>query len=443
LNDRPSEPDIFESDKIPVKVCDPPTTKMSDPLFWNWAAVTPLTVEPPNAILRSKNHRRTKPSHRRNDMVFLPKKTNDPTNHDAVTAFHHPTAVVMDEVVVELEYQNDQRCESRTSSRIPPPTYNFVWQGDDADADDDDDEIDELTGLRLSLAGLSSRSRACCSWSQSSSKSSDDHRDELHSHLYSSVLETIRTTLVNNCIPQITEEMISRAIIHAFADPSIERRNHDADDDDQDSETPLDDQHQYEVNVLCKAHDFMHGRLNQFGKRRKINDFLQSVLDEMFLKIRREEMTCPDDVLRTMLSVLSILQMKVDTTSVTLPMDTILLTGLTSQTSRTDLVQELSRFGPIKSVAIAQGSSSSSAGGFGYCCFVDEESVRTVLAPAAAATIVLHGVTPQVSLLQQQQHHGKHAHHHAGKVVASRVRRTNSNESSTPVRKAGRLLWSI
>ena len=412
-----------------------------------------MTVEPPNVILRSKNHRRTKPSHRRrNDMVLLPKKTNDPTNHDAVTAstFHHPTAVVMDEVVVELEYPNDQRCESRTSSRIPPPTYNFVWQGDDDDddADDDDDEIDELTGLRLSLAGLSSRSRACCSWSQSSSKSSDDHRDELHSHLYSSVLETIRTMLVNNCIPQITEEMISRAIIHAFADPSIERRNHDADDDDQDSETPLvDDQHQYEVNILCKAHDFMQGRLNQFGKRRKINDFLQSVLDEMFLKIRREEMTCPDDVLRTMLSVLSILQMKVDTTSVTLPMDTILLTGLTSQTSRNDLVQELSRFGPIKSVAIAQGSSSSSAGGgFGYCCFVDEESVRTVLAPAAAATIVLHGVTPQVSLLQQH-HHGKqhaHPHHHTGKVVGSRVRRTNSNESSsTPVRKAGRLLWSI
>ncbi len=408
---------------------------MSDPQFWNWAAfgVTPLTVEPtPN--VRSKN-RRTKQPHRRNDVVFLQK--NDSTN-DAATTFHHPAAAVMNEVV-ELEYHHrsasagsddeDDRCESRTS-RIPPE-YNFVWQGDD----DVDDEIDELAGFRLSLAGLSSRSRAC-SWSQSSSKSSDDHRDELHSHLYSSVLETIRTMLVNNCIPQITEEMISRAIIHAFADSSIERRNHDAYDDE--SETLLDDQHQYEVNILCKAHDFMQGRLNQFGKRREINDFLQTVLDEMFLKIRREEMTCPDDVLRTMLSVLSILQMKVDTTSVTLPMDTILLTGLTSQTSRNDLVQELSRFGPIKSVAIAQGSST--AGGFGYCCFVDEESVQTALAQDAA-TIMIHGVTPQVSLLQ---HHGKHQHHpHTGKVVVSSVRTNNHHHDSTQFRKAGRLLWSI
>ena len=101
------------------------------------------------------------------------------------------------------------------------------------------------------------------------------------------------------------------------------------------------DKYQNEVNTLCKAYDFMQGRLNQFGKRKKINDFLQTVLDETFLRIRKEEINSPDEVLHTMLSVLSILQMKVNT-NVILPLDTVLLHGLPSSSSRVELVQELS-----------------------------------------------------------------------------------------------------
>jgi RNA recognition motif. (a.k.a. RRM, RBD, or RNP domain) len=390
---------------------------ISEKQFWYWAAlgVTPLTV----GKTLPKNRR--KKQHRRNDIVLL--------NSDGITstsaALNQTAAAMNDSMEVELEhhyrinysqlpYGNDADGDDRydAESRTPrtQPEYNFVFE----DADNDD-EIDTLAGFRLSLAGLSSRSRA---WSYSqSSKSSDDHRDELHSHLYSSVLETIRTTLVE-CIPQITEEMISRAIINAFADSNVERRNQDSIESDE----ALHDKYQDEANTLCKAYDFMQGRLNQFGKRKKIIDFLQTVLDETFLKIRREEITSSDEVLRTMLSVLSILQIKVDT-AVILPMDTILLRGLSSNTSRIQLKQELSRFGKIKSVAIANKGSN----GFGYCCFVDDDSARKTI--THQNEIVINGVTPTVSLLH----------------VNNTLNESNYTETdgSTLSKKSGRLLWSI
>lgn len=390
---------------------------ISEKQFWNWAAlgVTPLTVG------KSVPQNRRKKQHRRNDFVLL----NTSSAGMVTSSLNQTTAAMNESMEVELEYhynknylhlppdENDvngnDRCDTEFSSSRTQPEYTFVFEDTD-----NDDEIDKLAGFRLSLAGLSSRSRA---WSFSqSSKSSDDHRDELHSHLYSSVLETIRTTLVE-CIPQVTEEMISRAILNAFADSNIERRNRDSIESD---EVPH-DKYQDEVNILCKAYDFMQGRLNQFGKRKKIIDFLQTVLDQTFLKIRREEITSPDEVLRTMLSVLSILQMKVDT-SVILPMDTILLRGLPSNTSRLQLEQELSRFGTIRYVAMANKGS-----GFGYCCFVDEDSVR--MAIANQNDVMINGVTPIVSLL--------HCH--------NTLKETNNTETerSTTSKKSGRLLWSI
>lgn len=386
---------------------------ISEKQLWNWAAlgVTPLTVG------QKVPQNRRKKQHRRNDIVLL----NNDCSGIITSILNSTTAAMNESMEVELEnhfhnnhqhelygIDDEDRYELETRTPRTQPEYTFVFE------DDEVDELDKLADFRLSLAGLSSHSRAC-SYSQSS-KSSDDHRDELHSHLYSSVLDNIRTMLVE-CIPQVTEEMISRAIINAFADSNIERRNHDSFESD---ETPH-DQYQDEVNTLCKAYDFMQGKLNQFGKRKKIMDFLQTVLDETFLKIRREEITSPDEVLRTMLSVLSILQMKVDTT-VVLPMDTILLRGLTRNTSRNDMMQELSRYGKIKSVAIAKGSN-----GFGYCCFIDEASVKKAIANQGA--IMINGVTPSVSLL-----HGNNT------LKESNYAQT---DGSTNCKKSGRLLWSI
>ena len=397
---------------------------ISEKLFWNWAAlgVTPLTV----GKTAPKNRR--KKQHRRNDIVLLNNDdcTNTSTLHQTTAAT--AAAVMNESMEVELENhfhnnyphqpfgnddESDDRGDAESRTSRTQPEYNFVFEDDN----DDDDEIDKLAGFRLSLAGLSSRSRVL-SYSQSS-KSSDDHRDELHSHLYSSVLETIRTSLVE-CIPQVTEEMISRAIINAFADSNIERRNRDSIESD---EVP-NDKYQDEVNTLCKAYDFMQGRLNQFGKRKKIMDFLQTVLDETFLKIRREEITSPDEVLRTMLSVLSILQIKVDT-AVILPMDTILLRGLASNTSRMQLEHEFSRYGKVKSVAIANHKGSN---GFGYCCFLNEESVKKTI--ANQSEIVVNGVKPNITLLH-------------GTITLKESNYAQIDGSTTNCMKSGRLLWSI
>ena len=124
-----------------------------------------------------------------------------------------------------------------------------------------------------------------------------------------------------------------------------------------------------------------------------------------------------------MLLVLSILQMKVNT-NVILPLDTVLLHGLPSSTSRVELVQELSKYGKIKSIAVAKGSS-----GFGYCCFVDEDSVKKAI--SYQSSIMINGVTPAISLL-----HG-----------SSNLQFAESNcaqtDGSTKCKKSGRLLWSI
>jgi hypothetical protein len=139
--------------------------------------------------------------------------------------------------------------------------------------------------------------------SSPSSKSHDEHRDELHSNLYSSVLEAVRTALVAN-IPQITDEMISRAIINAFADSNLDRCSHDSSE----SDCKYHDNCQNVVNRMCMAYNFMNGRHNQLWKKNKVKQFLQTLLDETFLQIRREELTSSDEALCSMKSVLCILQ---------------------------------------------------------------------------------------------------------------------------------------
>ena len=80
--------------------------------------------------------------------------------------------------------------------------------------------------------------------------------------------------------------------------------------------------------------------------------------------------------------------------------------------------------GKIKSIAVAKGSS-----GFGYCCFVDEDSVKKAI--SYQSSIMINGVTPAISLL-----HG-----------SSNLQFAESNcaqtDGSTKCKKSGRLLCSI
>jgi hypothetical protein len=61
-------------------------------------------------------------------------------------------------------------------------------------------------------------------------------------------------------------------------------------------------------------------------------------------------------------------------------------------TNRSDLVTQMSRFGEIRSVAVATGGY-----GFGYCCFFDENSVLQAL--SNQSTIEILGVKPTLSTL--------------------------------------------
>jgi hypothetical protein len=387
---------------------------MSEKQFWNWTAlgVTPLTVG--KNLLKN----RRKKQHRRNEFLVL--------NDDSNTVVYITTATAHESMEVKLEnnYRRDglnqrncydDECSEYSSSIVDSdspriqPESTFVF--------DDGEEIDKLTGFRLSLAGLGAQSKELSS--SQSSKSSDDHRDELHSNLYSSVLETVRNSLVER-IPQISDEMISRAIINAFADSNLDRRSYDSFDRDELYHCGND---QVEVNILCKAYTFMYRRQNQLIKERELIDFLQLVLDEMFLKIRREEITSSDEVLRTISSVLSILKIKVDN-SVIVPRDTILLRNLPYCTTRNDLFQKLSRFGKIKAVAVATIDDRA----FGYCCFHDEITAQHAIANQGT---IKYGVDDAIiSIMHRPGKNGKEA---SGKQPDGLI----------TCAKTGRVLWAI
>jgi RNA recognition motif. (a.k.a. RRM, RBD, or RNP domain) len=343
---------------------------MSEKQFrWRTLGVTPRTVGKNLKNRRKKRHLCEE---------FFLDSSNTPLKGDISTD-------EMNLEDVEMEYDNhraptspynDNRLDAESCSSRIPPVYTL----------NDSDEVDALSGFRLSLVGLYTLSRGLSS--SHSSKSSDDHRDELHSNRYSSVLETVRSTLIL-CVPQVTEVMISRAIIKAFADSSVDGRIRSSFE----SEVEYQRKYQDEADLFCEAFEFVQSRQNQTNEKyqKDIKQFLQSILDETFLKIRHEEITSSNEVLQTMLSIMSILGLKVDE-SINIPVDTIILQGLPNSTSRNDLLLKLSPFGKIKSVAIAARNSS-----FGLCCFYEYSSVRNAVEKQHEMQIV--GVSPTISAL--------------------------------------------
>jgi hypothetical protein len=247
----------------------------------------------------------------------------------------------------------------------------------------------DLVGVRLSLVGLGLPSRASLSSSQSSKSSHDDQRDELHSSLYSSVLETVRVQLIE-CVPQITEEMVSKAIINAFADSKKTRASFDTDEYEQGG---LKDKFQVEVDYLWKAVQ-LRDSCRSKEQMLKQRSFVQDLLDDVFLQIRREVFTSPNQVLRAVLSFLSILQ--IESHDVYLLRDTILLQGVTSTTTRRALRSKFSQFGEISALAIASRDPT-----FAYCRFRDEASALQAIHTQAPLTCdSLDGKILRLSLVQ-------------------------------------------
>jgi RNA recognition motif. (a.k.a. RRM, RBD, or RNP domain) len=349
--------------------------------------VTPWTVERPVPQNRRPQH-----SAVRGDGSSAAKRTMEVSH---VVEFVNHTdpfcSLLGDSITVDLESSSSSiQCKKEDEGHVSGSEQRKILSALKAY---------DLVGVRLSLVGLGLPSRASLSSSQSSKSSLDEQRDELHSSLYSSVLETVRVQLIE-CVPQITEEMVSKAIINAFADSKMTRHTTDTDEYEQGG---LKDKFQVEVDYLWKA---VHLRDSCRNKEQmlKQRSFLQDLLDDMFLQIRREVFTSPNQVLRAVLTFLSILQIESD--DVYLLRDTILLQGVGSTTTRRALRSKLSQFGEISALAIASRDPT-----FAYCRFRDEASaLQAIQTQTSLTSESLDGKILLLSLVQSYR---------GGTVVAS------------------------
>lgn len=223
-------------------------------------------------------------------------------------------------------------------------------------------DVDDLVDLRLSLAGL----QPGVSLSRQSSKRSSSHDDELLDELhssdpYSSVIEKLRLQL-GECLPAIDEEMISKAVIHAFStDPKSGKTE------------PALDKFQIEVELLCEAQKWVHQHLQGRDERAQ-QDFLQECLNKVFLQIHLEQLSSCQRALRIIMSIAIILGLDIDG-SVSVPHDTVILQGLPRITTRESLSQALKKYGSVNSIALSTKNL-----GFAYCRFREEASATRVVA---------------------------------------------------------------
>lgn len=248
-----------------------------------------------------------------------------------------------------------------------------------------------LERVRLSLVGLGLPSTVS---SCMRSTSTDEQKDELHSNLYSSVLETVRVQLIE-CVHQVNEEMISRAIINAFADSKVQQRGRDA--------GPVEahrDEYQVEVDYLWRAQEYaqLWGHQKKEAPGEEAQAILQELLDDIFLQIRREVFTASDQVMRAVLAFASIIGLEIDKSDY-MHHDTIVLQGLPKSVTRKGLWYDLSSFGEVQALAI-----SSRNHGYAYCRFREESAA--LQAVAHKSSLVIDGAKPSVTILQESRTEG-------------------------------------
>lgn len=250
------------------------------------------------------------------------------------------------------------------------PKYTF--ECDDADGLD----------LRLSLGGLNQHT-------------GETFEDELHSNLYSSILEDLRLK-ITECLPQ-AEELVSRAIMSAFTmEGDTLSSDHSHFTMRSVSETSLDtDPYQVEVDMLCCAYDFsrrhVYGRPVSVATKNALKYF-QRLICTVFVAIRTEDLTS-EAAARIILSVACVLDLKFANS---IRFDTCLLVGLPPGTRIEDLDDTLGGYGHVLSPAIALRDVS-----FGFCRFTSEESLGNLMADAKDGGITIKGVAVQVLALSE------------------------------------------
>lgn len=205
--------------------------------------------------------------------------------------------------------------------------------------------------FRLSMAGLDRRFTI---------DKDSEVKDELHSDLFSPVLESVREQ-ITRFLPQ-ADHLVSRAITNAFCAEDSSLNSSDATSislTSGDAVSAL----CMEANMLKDAYDWSNKSATK--ESAKLN-FLQRRIDELFMGIRNDCLE-PEEVSRIALNVA--VQLGFSLTE-PLPANTVLIRGIPQGTSEDELLLAFSRFGEMDSVAIA------SSRRFGFCRFAQEHAAR-------------------------------------------------------------------
>jgi RNA recognition motif. (a.k.a. RRM, RBD, or RNP domain) len=220
-------------------------------------------------------------------------------------------------------------------------------------------------GFRLAMAGLDRQ------FTLEDTKRNHEIKDELHSDLFSPVLESVREQ-ITSYLPQ-ADDVVSRAITNAFCaeDSSCSLGSSDTTSISLMSNEGK-DALSIEANMLRDAYSWSNK-----VKASEANDdldcarleFLQRRIDELFLGIRNDCLE-PEEVARIALNVAAQTGLRM---TKPLPARTILINGIPQGTSEGELLLAFSRFGEMDSVAIA------STRQFGFCRFARPETARLAL----------------------------------------------------------------
>jgi hypothetical protein len=244
-------------------------------------------------------------------------------------------------------------------------------------------------GYRLSMVGLSSGGLS------SDGAAGAEPVDELHSELYSPMLESLRRQLTD-CLPQ-TEEMISRAIIQAFFS-DCSSSSHDDMHSSSSGSCGIDnrDQQVMEADALWEAREWVSLNVD-VAPRPDVQElalsYMQKQIEGVFVRVRNDDISS-EEAARQLLSVAAVLGLSFNNT---VPVDTILLVGLDKSTPVDEFLHAMAAFGPIQAAAI-----SSRGRDFAFCRFMDESSVNGVQEAAKNGRLPVGGSLPYVSVVAEK-----------------------------------------
>jgi hypothetical protein len=221
---------------------------------------------------------------------------------------------------------------------------------DDATPTPDPNSPHDNLGWRLSLAGFNAGASA------------RDTVDELHSDVYSTMVESLRTKITEH-LPQ-TEGLVSRAIIRAFFP-------------DNDSETSpsydslsINDRDPQQVEVDCISRTEEWARLNvevapSLESEDKVLRYFQKHVEKLFSYVRNEELV-PEDACRILLNVAAILQLDF---ARPLLGDTVVIKGLGKMESL-EFSSMMESYGAIQEIGFAKFR------GLGFCRFAESSALQ-------------------------------------------------------------------